>query len=301
MVNEAKNSPAVIMWSIGNEIPGWTSPQALPIEQRLIADIKSIDTTRPVVAGSDRYRSVPAPGSVAEQMLLQARRPRPQLRHRPRRSTGCTPSTRTKFFFESESSSETSTRGYYQDPNLLNTGQNFTPGQDGTRPRMTTTSTTWTMSNEYSLKKDRDRQFFAGQFMWSGFDYIGEPTPYTRVPGEDVVLRRDRHGRLPEGRLLPVQVPVERRARWSTSLPMNWTDYKPGQTVQVWAYANAPTVELFLNGVSLGAKSFDHKTTHRRAPLPRDDRVHGRRQELHAAAPARAATRARTAARASCT
>jgi beta-galactosidase len=69
MVNEAKNSPAVIMWSIGNEIPDWTEPQALPIEQRLIADIRSIDTTRPIVAGSDRYRSVPAPGSVADQML----------------------------------------------------------------------------------------------------------------------------------------------------------------------------------------------------------------------------------------
>src|SRR2546421_238606 len=62
MVNEAKNSPAVIMWSIGNEIPGWGTPTALSIEQRLIGDIKSIDTTRPVVAGSDRYRSVPASG-----------------------------------------------------------------------------------------------------------------------------------------------------------------------------------------------------------------------------------------------
>ncbi len=69
MVDEAKNSPAVIMWSVGNEIPDWTSAQALPIEQRLISDIKSIDTTRPVVAGSDRYRGVPAPGSVADRML----------------------------------------------------------------------------------------------------------------------------------------------------------------------------------------------------------------------------------------
>jgi hypothetical protein len=44
-------------------------------------------------------------------------------------------------------------------------------------------------------------------------------------------------------------------------LPMNWTDYKPGQNVQVWTYSNAPTVELFLNGRSLGAKSFDSKTS----------------------------------------
>ena len=44
-------------------------------------------------------------------------------------------------------------------------------------------------------------------------------------------------------------------------VPMNWTDYKPGQMVQVWAYANEPSVQLFLNGKSLGVKSFDQKTT----------------------------------------
>src|SRR4029077_13164375 len=66
MVNEAKNSPAVIMWSIGNEIPNWGTSQAVPVEQQLIDDIHSIDTTRPVVAGSDRYRGVPGTGSATE-------------------------------------------------------------------------------------------------------------------------------------------------------------------------------------------------------------------------------------------
>jgi beta-galactosidase len=44
-------------------------------------------------------------------------------------------------------------------------------------------------------------------------------------------------------------------------LPMNWTDHEPGEPVQVWAYANVDTVELFLNGHSLGVRRFDHKTT----------------------------------------
>ena len=121
MVNEAKNSPAVIMWSIGNEIPGWGTAQAVPIEQRLIADIKSIDTTRPVVAGSDRYRSLPRPGSAAEQMLQQL--DGLGLNYDTAQTIDALhaayPNT---FFFESEAYSETSTRGYYQDPNLLNTG-----------------------------------------------------------------------------------------------------------------------------------------------------------------------------------
>jgi beta-galactosidase len=70
MVDTAKNSPSVILWSIGNEIPDSTSVTVgLPIARRLIADIRSIDTTRPIVIGSDKCRSVPAAGSGADQIL----------------------------------------------------------------------------------------------------------------------------------------------------------------------------------------------------------------------------------------
>jgi beta-galactosidase len=258
MVNEAKNSPAVIMWSIGNEIPDFTSPQAIPIAQRLIGDIKSIDTTRPIVAGSDRYRSVPKPGSTADQMvkLLDGL----GLNYDTAKTIdGLHAQYPNTFFFESESSSETSTRGYYQDPNQLNTGQNFTPG------RMELSSydnnlDDWTLSNEYDLKKVRDRQFFAGQFIWAGWDYIGEPTPYSTFPVKTSFFGLvDTAGFPKDGYYLF-------KSQWTPApmvhiLPMNWTDYHRGQTVQVWAYANEPTVELFLNGKSLGAKSFTHKTT----------------------------------------
>jgi beta-galactosidase len=258
MVNEAKNSPAVIMWSIGNEIPDWTSAQALPIEQRLISDIRSVDPTRPIVAGSDRYRSVPKPGSVADQMVQNL--DGLGLNYDTAKTIdGLHAQYPTKFFFESESSSETSTRGYYQDPDLLNTGQNFTPG------KMELSSydnnlEDWTLSNEYDIQKVRDRPFFAGQFIWSGWDYIGEPTPYTTFPVKTSFFGvSDTAGFPKDGYYLF-------KSQWTTSpmvhiVPMNWTDYKPGQMVQVWAYANEPSVELFLNGKSLGAKSFDAKTS----------------------------------------
>src|SRR5262249_55683998 len=61
MVHAAKNSPAVVLWSIGNETPDTGLPDGPPIAQQLIGYIKSIDTTRPVVMGSDRYRSLPRP------------------------------------------------------------------------------------------------------------------------------------------------------------------------------------------------------------------------------------------------
>ncbi|MFZ1992932.1 MAG: glycoside hydrolase family 2 TIM barrel-domain containing protein, partial [Solirubrobacteraceae bacterium] len=258
MVNEAKNSPAVIMWSIGNEIPDFTSAQALPIEQRLISDIRAVDPTRPIVAGSDRYRSVPKKGSVADQMI-QSLDGLGLNYDTAKAIDGLHAQYPTKFFFESESSSETSTRGYYQDPNQLNTGQNFTPG------RMELSSydnnlESWTLSNEYDLQKVRDRQFFAGQFVWSGWDYIGEPTPYTTFPVKTSFFGLvDTAGFPKDGYYLF-------KSQWTTSpmvhiVPMNWTDYKPGQMVQVWTYANEPTVQLYLNGRSLGAKSFTQKTT----------------------------------------
>ncbi len=258
MVNEAKNSPAVIMWSIGNEIPDWTSPQALPIEKRLISDIRQVDTTRPIVAGSDRYRGVPATGSVADQMLqnldgLGVNYDTAQA------IDGLHAKYPTKFFFASEASSETSTRGYYQDPSLLNTGQNFTPGKEELSSYDNNLDD-WTLSGDYSLKVDRDRPFFAGQFVWSGWDYIGEPTPYSTFPVKTSFFGLEDTAGFPKDQYYLF------KSQWNPTpivhiVPMNWTDYKPGQTVQVWTYANEPTVELFLDGVSLGAKSFNNKTT----------------------------------------
>ena len=207
MVLAARNDPAVMMWSIGNEIPDSTSAAGIPMANQLIADIKSVDNTRPVVIGSDKYRCVPANGSATEQILtgldglglnyntavsvdaLHAKYP-------------------TKFLFESESSSETSTRGAYQDPDNLNTGENYTPGKRATSSYDNNLAS-WTMSGEYGLKKDRDRKYFLGEFLWSGFDYIGEPTPYNVFPVKASLLRRRRYRRLPEGHVLALPQPVD--------------------------------------------------------------------------------------------
>jgi beta-galactosidase len=258
MVSEAKNSPAVVLWSIGNEIPDWTQPQALPIERRLIADIRSTDTTRPIVAGSDRYRSVPAPGSVADQMLRNLDGLGVNY-DTAKAIDGLHAQYPTKFFFASESSSETSTRGYYQDPTLHNTGQNFTPGKEELSSYDNNLDD-WTLSGDYSLKVDRDRQFFAGQFVWSGWDYIGEPTPYSTFPVKASFFGLEDTAGFPKDQYYLF------KSQWSRApmvniVPMNWTDHKRGEIVPVWTYANEPKVELFLNGVSLGTKSFRRKTT----------------------------------------
>jgi beta-galactosidase len=258
MVNAHRNSPAVVLWSIGNEIPDTGLPAGPAIAGRLIAAVRAADPTRPVVMGSDRYRSVPKPGSPADQILRQL--DGLGLNYNTAMSIdGLHAAYPDKFFFESESSSETSTRGVYQQPDLLNTGENYTPGRRATSSYDNNLAS-WTMSGEYSLKKDRDRKFFLGQFLWSGQDYIGEPTPYDVFPvkasffgaTDTAGLRKDAFHLF--------------RSQWSAEpmvhiTPMDWTNHEQGEEVSVWVYANVQTVELLLNGVSLGIKKFDRKVT----------------------------------------
>jgi beta-galactosidase len=259
MVNAAKNSPAVVLWSIGNEIPDSTSATVgLPIAKRLVADIKAIDTTRPIVIGSDKYRSVPNTGSGAD--LILGELDGLGLNYNTAASVDALhakyPNT---FLFESESSSETSSRGAYQDPDQLNTGENYTPGKQATSSYDNNLAS-WTMSGEYGLKKDRDRKYFQGEFLWSGIDYIGEPTPYNVFP-----VKASFFGAVDTAGF-PKDMYWLFRSQWTKEpmvhlLPMDWTDHEAGEPVQVWAYANVDTVELFLNGQSLGVRRFDHKTT----------------------------------------
>lgn len=138
MVLAARNSPAVVLWSIGNEIPDSTSTPGLAMADRIIAAVKAADDTRPLVIGSDKYRRVPTKGSAADLML--AKLDGLGLNYNTAKSVDDLHAAYPHLFlFESESSSETSTRSTYQEPEHLNTGENHTLA--GARsPRTTTTS-----------------------------------------------------------------------------------------------------------------------------------------------------------------
>ncbi|AOR30305.1 beta-galactosidase [Streptomyces fodineus] len=257
MVLAARNSPAVVLWSVGNEIPDSTSTAGLAMADRIIGAIKAADATRPVVIGSNKYHGVPATGSPADLML--ARLDGLGLNYNTAKSVDALHARYPRLFlFESESSSETSTRGAYQEPEHLNTGENHTPGKRETSSYDNNLAS-WTMSGEYGHKKDRDRKWFAGQFLWSGIDYIGEPTPYDVFPVKSSFFGAvDTAG-------FPKDMYHLFRSQWTTEpmvhlLPMTW-NHREGDTVEVWAYANVPSVELFLNGKSLGVRRFDVKQT----------------------------------------
>ncbi|MEU5313038.1 glycoside hydrolase family 2 TIM barrel-domain containing protein [Streptomyces sp. NPDC021562] len=257
MVLAARNSPAVVLWSIGNEIPDSTSTAGLAMADRIIAAVRAADDTRPVVIGSNKYHGVPSKGSAADLML--AKLDGLGLNYNTAKSVDALHAAYPQLFlFESESSSETSTRGAYQEPEHLNTGENHTPGRRETSSYDNNLAS-WTMSGEYGHKKDRDRKWFAGQFLWSGIDYIGEPTPYDVFPVKSSFFGAvDTAG-------FPKDMYHLFRSQWVSEpmvhlVPMTW-NHEPGDTVEVWAYANVYSVELFLNGKSLGVREFDTKTT----------------------------------------
>ncbi|GAA4559171.1 glycoside hydrolase family 2 TIM barrel-domain containing protein [Streptomyces collinus] len=257
MVLAARNSPAVLSWSIGNEVPDSTSTAGLAMADRIIDAIRAADDTRPLVIGSDKYRRLPAKGSAADLML--AKLDGLGLNYNTAKSVDQLHAAYPHLFlFESESSSETSTRGAYQEPEHLNTGENHTPGRRATSSYDNNLAS-WTMSGEYGHKKDRDRKWFAGQFLWSGIDYIGEPTPYDVFP-----VKASFFGAVDTAGF-PKDMYHLFRSQWTGEpmvhlLPMTWNHDK-GDTVEVWAYANVGTVELYLNGRSLGVRRFDTKKT----------------------------------------
>ncbi|WP_371563724.1 glycoside hydrolase family 2 TIM barrel-domain containing protein [Streptomyces canus] len=257
MVLAARNSPAVLLWSIGNEIPDSTSTAGLAMADRIIAAIKAVDDTRPLIIGSDKYRRLPAKDSAADLML--AKLDGLGLNYNTAKSVDQLHAAYPHLFlFESESSSETSTRGTYQEPEHLNTGENHTPGRRETSSYDNNLAS-WTMSGEYGHKKDRDRKWFAGQFLWSGIDYIGEPTPYDVFP-----VKASFFGAVDTAGF-PKDMYHLFRSQWVDEpmvhlVPMTW-NHAEGDTVEVWAYANVPTVELFLNGTSLGTRILDTKKT----------------------------------------
>ena len=283
MVGRDVNEPSVVMWSIGNEVggvgtrPSWynwndfwregdptpTGYTATTINHyteglRLRNYMKEVDQTRYIVIGEHQYRNPPVSGAwdLVAQMLDGF-----GLNYNTAASVDrlhqIYPS---KFLFESESSSQTGVRGVYFTPQFANTAPNQTPGNRGVSS-YDNQFASWTMPNEYGLKKDRDREFFLGQFIWSGFDYLGEPTPFSVYP----------YGNSNFGCIDLAGFPKDSfylyRSQWVTDkntthiVPMNWNDWYPGESVEVWGYTNAYQAELFLNGESLGVKRFDKKET----------------------------------------
>ncbi|MDQ8735153.1 Ig-like domain-containing protein [Paenibacillus sp. LHD-38] len=263
MVDRGKNEPSIIMWSLGNEIYDTTNANGVSTARNLVRWVKEVDTTRPTTIGEDKTRgdkvNVTPINSFVKEILDAV--DVVGLNYSENNYAGYHAQNPSWKIYGAETSSATRSRGVYTHPYAYNQSTKYADMQQSSYDN---DYVGWGRTAEDAWKWDRDLKHIAGQFIWTGFDYIGEPTPYYNAfPAKSSYFGAvDTAG-------FPKDIFYYYQSQWKAE-PMvhllphwNWTE---GQTVRVLAYSNAHKVELLLGGKSLGERSYVNKTTSWGAP-----------------------------------
>jgi len=250
-VHRDRNHPSVIMWSIGNEIPEQGSPEGGDMAKRLTGFFHEEDPTRPTTSAFNNPEAA-IRNHLGENVDLFGVNYRPWLYEQFQKEHP------TWIVYGSETSSCVSSRGVYHLPieKYQKHDSLQLTGYDIIAPP-------WAYCPDVEFFYQDKLPNVLGEFVWTGFDYIGEPTPYFgggrgANDSKDWPSRSSYFGFIdlagfPKDRFYLYQ------SQW-TKTPMvhvlpswNWAG-KEGQAIPVMAYTNAEEVELFLNGKSLGRK-----------------------------------------------
>jgi beta-galactosidase len=256
MARRDRNHPSVIMWSIGNEIYSSTTTLATNLRNWVRAE----DTTRPVTWASNQMNNT-AVQSVAAVLDLQGYNYAGYVGDYDADHAAHP----TWNIFGSETTAAVRTRGVYHTPADTLTKANSGASPDKQCSSYDNETTNFGNSAEGSYTLDNDRPFVAGSFVWSGFDYIGEPTPYSSYPSKSSYFG------IVDTAGFPKDVYYFYKSRWTANpvihlLPhWNWTT---GTTVTVFVYNNCDAVELFLNDASQGMKTMAAGTLHSEWNVP---------------------------------
>ena len=267
MVRRGINYPSIIMWSLGNEVYESWYDRAVDVVKNLVKWTKEIDTTRPTTMGEDKMRDNDANGSVdAAYVKIAKEVDVVGINYGEHNYDGYHEMYPDWCIYGSETSSAIKSRGYYSDP------EKSTGASDVVQYQLSSYSNLavgWGKTATDSIIPDRDRKWIGGQFVWTGFDYIGEPTPYSAQPKSSYFGLVDTAG-FPKDDYYLYQsqwLDVEEQPMVHILPHWNWEDEElldkvlVDGKIPVRVYSNAPTVELFVNGVSQGEKSFAVMTT----------------------------------------
>ncbi len=248
-VTRDRNHPSLIMWSIGNEIHDThASLRGLEVAAMLKEEVQTYDyRNNGVVTIGSNYIAWENAQKVADYLTYSGYNYGEHLYdlHHEKYPHW--------IIYGSETASTVKSRGIYHFP----AGTPILTHDDLQCSSMDNSAVGWGAKNaEWGWTMDRDRKFCAGQFIWTGFDYIGEPTPYSTKNSYFGIV--DTAG-------LKKDIYYMYQAEWThyKTNPMvhllPYWDFNEGQLIDVYAYTNGCKVELFLNGKSLGAQSIDHE------------------------------------------
>ena len=275
LVRHYRNHPSVIMWSIGNEMPDQTTDQGVIIARNLTAYCHDEDPTRPTSLGCNKRDAVFR--DIVNQVDIFG------LNYFHKTYPIFKEQNPTRRYHASETSSATSSRGEYFFPVTTDVNDSRSGFQLSSYD-MTTIG--WGCAPEVQFKMNEEYPFMSGEFVWTGFDYLGEPTPYNKDltnllnfsdPNELEKARKELEelGKIKTpsrssyfGIVDLCGFPKDRyynyKSYWRPDVPTvhilphwNWEE-RIGEITPVHIYTSGDAVELFLNGKSLGRREKSH-------------------------------------------
>ncbi|HVG14600.1 MAG TPA: DUF4982 domain-containing protein [Chitinophagaceae bacterium] len=245
LIHATRNHPSIVMWSSGNEVPDQHGAEGVKRAKWLQNIFHREDPTRPVTVGMDQVKAVMQSGFGA---IMDV----PGLNYRTHLYEEAYKTFPQGFLLGSETASTVSSRGVYKFPVEKAVEKQYPDNQCSSYDLE---YCSWSNLPEDDFILQDDKPWVIGEFVWTGFDYLGEPTPYdNKWPSRSSYFGMADLAGLPKDRFYLY------RSRWNTNnetlhiLPhWNW-EGREGQTTPVFVYTNYDSAELFVNGKSMGVQ-----------------------------------------------
>lgn len=248
-----RNNPSVIMWCIGNEVPEQRNRDAGPKRTLFLQSIcHREDPTRPVTQGMDAPDAV-TDGNMAAVMDVAG------FNYRPHKYLENYKKLPQRIILGSETASTVSSRGIYKFPVARASMKKYDDHQSSSYD---VEHCGWSNLPEDDFIWHDDYPYCIGEFVWTGFDYLGEPTPYyTDWPSHSSLFGIIDLAGLPKDRYYLYRSHWNKKEETLHILPhWNW-EGREGEITPVFVYTNHPSAELFINGKSQGKRTKDLSVT----------------------------------------
>ena len=252
LIHQYRNSPSVIMWSIGNEVPEQPSAEGAKLAYRLQQICHREDPTRPVTNGMDNPKAVLKTGMAATLDI-------PGFNYRPFLYDTAHRVLPQGFLLGSETCSTVSSRGVYKFPVVRKSMAKY---PDHQASGYDVEHCGWSNLPEDDFIRQDDYSWSMGEFIWTGIDYLGEPTPYySDWPSHSSLFGAVDLAGIPKDRFYLY------RSHWNKTSPTlhilpHWTwPNRVGEVTPIFVYTSYPEAELFINGKSQGRQRKDRSVT----------------------------------------
>ncbi len=246
LVRHYRNNPSVVFWCIGNEVPNQSDKEGYLIAKRLQDICHREDPTRPVTQGMDNPDAVVANGFAAVMDVAG-------FNYRPHLYVRNYLVLPQKLILGSETASTVSSRGVYKFPVERKAMAVYDDHQSS---GYDVEHCSWSNLPEDDFLQHEDLPYCIGEFVWTGFDYLGEPTPYyTNWPSHSSLFGIIDLASIPKDRYYLYRSHWNKEEKTLHILPhWTWPDRK-GKVTPIFVYTSYPSAELFINGKSQGKRT----------------------------------------------